>query len=277
MPTCPAQGWRRDRTPGSAQLQYPAPAFSASSGRTRNPGLREIAPATCGPQARTPQQSSAHAASPLAQLAWEASVCSLCLVSCPSPGGPGGAPLRNRTVDLSYHGPPAGCCNRHTGPEQPLHRLALAAAGHGKPSLAALCPPKCPPKGSSDEEPSAAGPTIAYIFDFRASHLLIATASYRSAAPWADRTGKWPASASATSPGSGVTPAHCPAVQPGHASGAGRSPVNAWQPRVRTSSANCVATACLLLPAGPGPVPARGRGDRIVTPCPPGCLSRVRP
>jgi len=39
-------------------------------------------------------------------------------------------------------------------------RLALAAAGHGKPSLAAFCPPKCPPKGSSGEEPGAAGPTI---------------------------------------------------------------------------------------------------------------------
>jgi hypothetical protein len=69
------------------------------------------------------------------------------------------------------HGPPVGSCNRHTGPEQPLHRLALAAAGHGKPSLAAFCPPKCPPKGSSGEEPGAAGPTIACIFDFRASHV----------------------------------------------------------------------------------------------------------
>lgn len=44
-----------------------------------------------------------------------------------------------------YHGPPAGPCKSHIGPEQPRHRLALAAAGHGKPSLAAFCAPKCPP------------------------------------------------------------------------------------------------------------------------------------
>ena len=62
-----------------------------------------------------------------------------------------------------------GSCNRHTGPEQPLHRLALAAAGHGKPSLAAFRPPKCPRKELLVR--NLVRPTIAYIFDFRASNV----------------------------------------------------------------------------------------------------------
>jgi hypothetical protein len=53
---------------------------------------------------------------------------------------------RNRSRPSLYHGPPGSPCNRRMGPEQARHWLALAAIGHGKPSLAAFCPPKCPPE-----------------------------------------------------------------------------------------------------------------------------------
>jgi len=58
-----------------------------------------------------------------------------------------GAPLRNRTVDLlltitTISQP----YDRRIGPDQAERWLTLAEASAGQPSLAAFCPPDCPPE-----------------------------------------------------------------------------------------------------------------------------------
>jgi hypothetical protein len=69
-----------------------------------------------------------------------------------------------------YHGPPGSSCNRHIGPEQARYWLALAATGHGKPSLAAFCPPKCPRMIFCRAVQWKGGSMTAHTFGFLALH-----------------------------------------------------------------------------------------------------------